>query len=168
MPSKVTVGKSLVRVARVFSVCLLALVGGWVAVAMYRGGRLAADLIATASDGDAAGVQGLLARGADVNAKDDHGRTALMEASWNGQLAVVQTLLAKGADVSAKDGWGETALMKASWNGQPEVVQALLAKGADVHAQDNSGQTALSMAYNDDVRKWLRDPARTSVSPGAK
>ena len=57
-------------------------------------------------------LQALLARGADVNAKDNgSGLTALMSASAKGYLDVVQTLIAKGADVNAKDNSGLTALM---------------------------------------------------------
>ena len=57
-------------------------------------------------------VQALLAKGADVNAKDNDGATALMLASQNGHLDVVQALLAKGADVNAKANDGVTALIR--------------------------------------------------------
>ena len=63
----------------------------------------AEDLISAAFRGDAAAVQALLAKGADVNAKNNDGVTALMVASENGHLDVVQALLAKGAEVNAKD-----------------------------------------------------------------
>jgi ankyrin repeat protein len=49
-------------------------------------------------------VQALLAKEADVNAKTDDGRSALMLASGNGNRDVVQALLAKGANPNAKDG----------------------------------------------------------------
>jgi len=42
-------------------------------------------------------VQALLDKGAEVNARDDEGRTALTIASAYGRSEVVQTLLAKGA-----------------------------------------------------------------------
>jgi serine/threonine-protein phosphatase 6 regulatory ankyrin repeat subunit B len=44
----------------------------------------------------------LLAAGADVNAKDKDGVTALMWASQGGHITVVQALLAAKADVNAK------------------------------------------------------------------
>ena len=108
--------------------------------------RSAQDLINAAGRGDAAPVQALIANGADVNAKDSSGLTALMWASQNGRLDVVQALIAKGADVNAKDSGGLTALMSASTYGHLDVVQALLDKGADVNAKRSYGETALMMA----------------------
>ena len=53
-----------------------------------------------ASDGDAAAVARLLAAGADVDAADSAGQTALYLASKRGNLAVVEELLEAGADTS--------------------------------------------------------------------
>ena len=75
--------------------------------------KQAEDLINAAIRGDAAAVQALLAKGAEVNAKGNDGWTALILASQEGHLHVVQALLAKGADVNAKADNGATALMVA-------------------------------------------------------
>lgn len=48
--------------------------------------------------GDAEGVREQLARGANANARNRHGQTALMLAAHGGHLAVVQALLAHGVD----------------------------------------------------------------------
>ena len=82
--------------------------------------------------GDAAAVDALLARGADANALNDAGATALHYAT--GSAAMVKALLARGAtaDVVSKDGL--TPLMTAV--PRPEsfaVVQLLVAAGADVN-----------------------------------
>jgi uncharacterized protein len=69
----------------------------------------------------------LLAHGAEVNAKDDVGWTALMGASYAGHLNLVQALLAKGAEVNAKANNGKTALMVAS---NAEVKALLVQTGA--------------------------------------
>ena len=84
--------------------------------------------------GDAAAVQALLANGAEVNAKDNNGASALILASRNGHRDVVQALLANGAEVNAKDNDGATALILASRNGHHDVV-ALFVKGAEVNAK---------------------------------
>lgn len=104
-------------------------------------------LINAAIDGNLAEVQALIAKGADVNAKDAKGRSALGAASASGHLKVVQALLAKGADVNEENN-GITALMLASFGGRFEVVKALLAGGADVNMKSDKGSTALSVASN--------------------
>jgi ankyrin repeat protein len=104
------------------------------------------DLFNAAKNGDAAAVQALLDKGADVNVKKTDGATALMAASQLGHVEVVQLLLAKGADVNAKAVSGATALLIASQNGRTEVVRALLAKGADTNAKASNGATALIVA----------------------
>jgi ankyrin repeat protein len=71
-------------------------------------------------------VQQLLAKGANVEAKDKiYGRTPLLQAARTGNEAVVQQLLAKGADVEAKDRGGQTPLSWAARNGHEAVVQKL-------------------------------------------
>src|SRR5258708_10741515 len=57
--------------------------------------------------GDLSSLSVLLDRGADVNCRDGHGRTALIEASFGGHCDVVKLLIARGADLNASDsdGW---------------------------------------------------------------
>jgi ankyrin repeat protein len=85
-----------------------------------------------ARNGNARVVQALLARGANVNSKDEGGYTALILASLD-QLAVVKLLLAKSADVNATANNGVTALALASKNTSPDsaaIKAALTAAGA--------------------------------------
>ena len=71
----------------------------------------ASPLIEAASMGDTEKVQTLLAQGADVNAKDNDGFTALMMAAVYGHIDIVHALLTKAADVNATDNDGSTALI---------------------------------------------------------
>ena len=96
--------------------------------------------------GHEAVVELLLEKGADVDSKDDTGRTPLSWAAENGHEAVVKLLLEKGADVSSKDKYGQTPLSWAAENGLEMVMKLLLEKGADVDSKDKDGQTPLSWA----------------------
>ena len=82
-------------------------------------------------------VRLLIAAGADPNARDKDGNTALHEATG---ADVVRALIAGGADPNARNADGETPLFEKFF---PEPKAALLEMGADVGARDNKGRTAL-------------------------
>ena len=71
-------------------------------------------LLDAATNGHTETVTALLAQGADVNAQDKYGATALILAAQNGYAETVETLSAKGADASVKNNAGWTALMIAA------------------------------------------------------
>ena len=82
--------------------------------------------------GEAAVVRSLIAEGADVNAPQGDGMTALHWAARNRDLPLVRVLLEADADVGAGTRIGHyTALHLASEAGAGEVVEALLGAGAD-------------------------------------
>ncbi|KAI2500923.1 serine/threonine kinase [Fragilaria crotonensis] len=107
------------------------------------------DLIQNAIHGNLDQVRAQLLAGANVNAQDDEGFTALMLAIRGGHEKVVNALLQhKNVDVNAKTTRGHTTLMLASANGHEKVVNALLKhKNVDVNAKTtNSGESALMSA----------------------
>jgi ankyrin repeat protein len=60
---------------------------------------------------DGKAVSELLAGGAGVNTRDDHGTTPLMYAAAVGSARMMGQLIAFGADVNAKNSFDATALM---------------------------------------------------------
>ena len=68
-------------------------------------------------------VKALLARGADVNAKERRGQTALMWAAAEGHAEVVEALLEAGADFRTPLPSGFTPLFFAVREGRTDVVR---------------------------------------------
>jgi len=99
------------------------------------------------SKGDLTLVKKILSEGANINAIDSSGRTALLEAAWSGHNDIVKFLIEKGADINTCDSTGYTPLMRASEEGNDSVVSTLIQKGADANAAGKvRGTTALMLA----------------------
>ena len=97
-------------------------------------------------------VQNALHAGTDINAKNEFGRTALMEAAWHNRLNVVKVLLDAGADIDAKNKFGSTALLEAiAGNKGPGVIDVLLDSGADANVRKREGKTTLMWAARDNT-----------------
>jgi uncharacterized protein len=112
---------------------------------------MTSELIAAVKLGDLTAVQRLIAAGADSNARDEDGATALMLAAHAGQLPLVAALLAAGADVNVNDALGWTALSKSVYNaelkrGFADVSAALIAAGANLEAAIGYGVRPLMLA----------------------
>jgi uncharacterized protein YceK len=83
-----------------------------------------------ASNGDISAVTAMLDKGADINARNVWGYTALMSAAWSGHTAMVQMLINKGADVNAKHiHKGATALSYANKKVHTDIRRILLDSG---------------------------------------
>ena len=100
-------------------------------------------------------VRLLLQHGANANAQDAGGETALMHsvpsrASRPGDeaaaLPIAQALLAAGADANLQDDFGDTALMPAAQSGALEMTKLLLEHGADVRVKNRLRRTAWMIA----------------------
>lgn len=100
-------------------------------------------LIDAASYGALYFVNKLLDCGADVNSKDECGRTALHFASAMRKLAVVKRLLERGSDVNIRTDFGMIALHCAAQSGDEELVKALITCNSDIDVQDDTGSTPL-------------------------
>ena len=91
-------------------------------------GNCCLPLYLAAGEGRLEVVRYLLDQGADVNAREQFGDTALTEAVFNGQLAAVKELLLRGADVNAI-GDGGTALDIATNRNHTAIADLLKHRG---------------------------------------
>ena len=92
-------------------------------------------------------ARALIDAGADPNAADAKGVTALMNAAEGGATELLETLMQAGADVDQAAHGGGTALHLAAAAGSVTCVQSLLARSnRSINAQDDRGCTALMKA----------------------
>jgi ankyrin repeat protein len=102
-------------------------------------------------------LKSMLAAGAEVNARDQRGFTALMFAAFRGDKTAVEVLLEHPADPNATAereilgisfGWaaGWAPLHWAAGEGQCHIVAPLVAAGAHVDQTDAWGRTPLMLA----------------------
>jgi len=139
-----------------------------VAIAGLQGPTLATNgpdpLWAAAKAKDAAAVKALLKNGADVNAAQGDGMTALHWAATNGDAALTQMLLSAGANIRATTRLGGiTSLHMASQGGHAAVVAALIAAGADTNGVTSTGATSLMLA----ARSGSTDTVTRLIETGA-
>ena len=97
--------------------------------------------------GDATEVRTLIMQGADVNAAQGDGMTALHWAALNGDLATASALLAAKAHVDPMTRIGNyTPLHLASRRGHADVVARLLDAGANAKAATDTGVQPIHLA----------------------
>ncbi len=89
---------------------------------------LNAQLLTEAKKGDLGKVKQLLASGAELDARDVKGNSALHHAAKKGHLKVIAALVAAGIDVTAVNEVGDTALHLAFRRGHEEIVNFLGSK----------------------------------------
>jgi uncharacterized protein len=110
-------------------------------------------LIDAVRGGDLGRARALVTRGADVNAPQGDGATALHWAVHLDDSAAVDWLLGAGARAGAADDTGATPLFLACVNRNGAMVERLLQAGADANAALVSGETVLmSCARSGDAR----------------
>ena len=111
--------------------------------------------IAAMTEGTAPIVRLLIAKGADVRAKDAFQNTTLTAAAYGNDVETIRLILDAGVDVNVAGVTGVTPLLGASYNGNAAAVRLLLSKGAKANAvaamptlfpldQPKSGPIALS------------------------
>ena len=119
-------------------------------------------------EGKLAKVREALARGEDVNCKDEGNWTAIMLAiKYNVGTKIVKLLLEQPfVDLNCTNKYGQTALHIAAMMNSVEATKMLLAATVNLNGTDKFGQTALHKAARGDnveiVKMLLADPRLTT------
>lgn len=138
----------MVKSRLIRGVCLSTLGAVCLTVSLGANDRRPDETVADAAmSGDRDAVRTLLKEGADVNAIQGDGVTALHWAAVKGDAELADMLVVAGGNVRARTRFGGyTPLHVAAERGNATVVAALLKGDADVDATTNTGATALMLA----------------------
>jgi serine/threonine protein kinase/ankyrin repeat protein len=103
------------------------------------------NLLVVSDSGDFSyAMRVLVAAGANVNARNEEGETALILSAHNPKA--IRELIAAGANVNAMTNDGDSALLRAVEGDKLESVELLLEAGAAVNTSGANGKTALIKA----------------------
>jgi len=100
-------------------------------------------LIVSAAQGDTDDVLKLLQDGADIDATDERGRTAVLAATYNNQADTVKALIQQGADINIRDSSLNNVFLYAGASGYLEILKLAIGAGADTKLTNRFGGTAL-------------------------
>lgn len=96
-------------------------------------------LLRAANDGSPVAVQAALADGADLEARDDRERTALLLAVTGDHVEVARLLVEQGADVNAIDDQRDTPFLVTGVTGSVDMLDALLPGRPDTRLTNRYG-----------------------------
>jgi ankyrin repeat protein len=148
----------------------MSLVGSLMAAALIAVSPAEAPVADAARVGDIERVRVLLREGADVNAAQGDGMSALHWGAERGDAEMIGVLLYAGAEIQAVTRIGQyTPLHLAARNGELAAVGALAEAGADVHARtDPSGSTPLHLAAASGDGAVVRALIEAGADPDAR
>lgn len=107
-------------------------------------------------------------RGADLNARDSAGRTALIHSVEARDADAVEYLVRAGASVNMRDNSGASALIHSVVNWYYDIARILIAAGADISLKDDSGRTAMDYAMDKNYGTIIEMLVEAGADPDAR
>ena len=105
--------------------------------------------------------------GANVNCRNDEGRSPLHLSIYCEWDPISRFLIDAGADLDAKGKFGGTPVHMAAFKGNISMIRLMLHKGADVRSKDSNGNIPLHLAamygWSDIIEAFLQSVAPEGV-----
>ncbi|MFP3033743.1 MAG: ankyrin repeat domain-containing protein [Wolbachia sp.] len=106
----------------------------------------------------------LISKHTNINAKNDKGYTPLHLAAKKGNLNITEFLIgSEGINIEAKSNILNTPLHIAAEAGKLEIVKVLVNSNANVNAKNEYDETPLSLAYQKDIKDFLKEHGATNL-----
>jgi ankyrin repeat protein len=112
-------------------------------------------------------VKRAVTQGANINAKDNSGNTALLVGGWStDNILLIRYLIESGSNINESNKNGDTPLMDAAYLDKPEFVRYLLISGADPSLKNLNGDSAMDLAKSNTSRELiLAEMNKRNMSP---
>ena len=121
-------------------------------------------LTVAATEGNLAEVERMIGEGANLEARDQARRTALLLSTRNNHVDVARALIAAGADVNAKDNNRDTPFLYAGAEGRNDILKLILERGrANLADTNRYGGTALIPAAHHGHPETVRILLETEI-----
>jgi uncharacterized protein len=120
-------------------------------------------LLAAAERGDATAAALAIRAGADLETRDERGRTPLLLAAANDRLVVARLLVYLGADPDALDDRHDTPWLVTGVTGSVDMAEVLLPARPDLTIRNRFGGTSLIPASERGHVEYVRRIVRTDI-----
>ena len=120
-------------------------------------------LLAAAEDGDATGVALALRAGADLEARDDRGRTPLLRAVTKDRVPAARLLVYLGADPDALDDRHDTPWLVTGVTGSVAMAEVLLPAEPDLKIRNRFGGVSVIPASERGHVDYVRRVVKTDI-----
>ena len=101
------------------------------------------NIIQAAERGDTPAVLQLLQQGADINARDERGRTPVLAATHGNRVDTVRALIRAGADINLQDNLKDNVFLYAGAEGLLDILKLAIDARANTKITNRFGGTAL-------------------------
>lgn len=125
--------------------------------------RPSASLLAAAADGDADAAALALCAGAELEARDERGRTALLLAATGDHVATARLLVAMGASPDALDDRHDTPWLVTGVTGSVEMLETLLPAHPDMAIRNRFGGISVIPASERGHVDYVRRVVQTEI-----